>query len=275
MKGMINSLAVACCFIMATCLIAATDNVSNQTINTVALVKQADSKEHVELIGVLVKKGNDYYLKDSTGEVKLDIPAGRNIKIPSEGAQVKLTGKIKTNILRAISKKINPVVRVRNIETLETQVQTQTNTTKTNEKGEIMMKKTFLTILTTALSLITYTSFADLITPHAQTAAPAITITKVADALKLDDDSHIWLEGNIIKKTSKDDYIFKDSTGEIKVEICKKAWNNINVTPDQSVRIYGEVDKSKLRYLGFSPNTEIEVKKVETVPPSSTTDKAK
>jgi len=99
---------------------AANQDPTNQTINTVALVNQADSKEHVELTGTLTKKSSAYYLKDSTGEVKLDIPTDKNITVPAEGTNVKIYGKIKTNLLRAVSKSIAPVVRVQKIEVLQT-----------------------------------------------------------------------------------------------------------------------------------------------------------
>lgn len=135
----------------------------------------------------------------------------------------------------------------------------------------------FTTILaTTAILLTAYCSFADLIMPQdKQAAAPAITITTVADAVNMKEDSHVWIEGNLIKKNCKKCYTFKDTTGEIKVKICPKTWNNLDVTPDQKVRIYGEVEKSFWRYIGFSPNTIIEAKKIEIVQPPSTMDKIK
>ncbi|MEI6056675.1 MAG: NirD/YgiW/YdeI family stress tolerance protein [Lentisphaerota bacterium] len=135
------------------------------------------------------------------------------------------------------------------------------------------MKKLTLTFATIAILLGAYCSYADLIMP--QDKAPVITITTVSDALNMSNDSHIWLEGNLIKKNCKSCYTFKDSTGEITVKICPKAWNKLDVTPDQKVRIYGEVEKSFWRHIGFSPNTKIEAKKIEIVPSPSTLDKIK
>ena len=136
------------------------------------------------------------------------------------------------------------------------------------------MKKLTLTLAATAIVLGAYCSYADLVAPQ-DNQTPAIIVTTVADAMNMKEDSHIYLEGNLIKKNCKSCYTFKDATGEIKVEISKKAWNKLNVTPDQKVRIYGEVDKSFWRHIGFAPNTIIEAKKIELVTPPSTLDKIK
>jgi len=135
------------------------------------------------------------------------------------------------------------------------------------------MKKLTLPLAAIALVLGAYCSYADLIVPQDQQTA--ITVTTVADAVNMKDDSHICLEGYLIKKNCKECYTFKDATGEIKVEISKKAWNNLDVTPDQKVRIYGEVEKSFWRHIGFAPKTRIEAKKIELVTPPSTFDKIK
>ncbi|MEI6057277.1 MAG: NirD/YgiW/YdeI family stress tolerance protein [Lentisphaerota bacterium] len=137
------------------------------------------------------------------------------------------------------------------------------------------MKKLTLTLATLAITLGAYCTYADLVMPQDKQSPATITVTTIADAVNMANDSHIWLEGNLIKKNCKSCYTFKDSTGEIVVKICPKVWNKLDVTPDQKVRIYGEVEKSFFRYIGFSPNTKIEAKKIEIVTPPSTIDKIK
>lgn len=83
----------------------------------------------------------------------------------------------------------------------------------------------------------------------------------VAQALKLPDNARITLTGKITSRLagSKDEYIFKDDTGEIQVEISPKIFGRLNsdVTPDTLVRISGKMDKD------FASKPEIEVKYLE------------
>ncbi|ABR74722.1 hypothetical protein CBG46_09325 [Actinobacillus succinogenes] len=67
--------------------------------------------------------------------------------------------------------------------------------------------------------------------------------TKVADAEKWQDDQFITLEGNIIKQTGRKDFVFKDGSGELTLEIPRRAWYG-TVTPEDKVRITAGVEKS-------------------------------
>ena len=68
-------------------------------------------------------------------------------------------------------------------------------------------------------------------------------ITTVAEAQKSQEDTKVVLTGNIIKKINDEHYTFKDKTGEINVEIDDDKLQGINITPETSVTIYGEIDK--------------------------------
>lgn len=70
------------------------------------------------------------------------------------------------------------------------------------------------------------------------------TVSKAADANTWKDDQYIILQGNIIKQVGKDDFIFKDASGELQVEIDRKAWRGQDISPSDEVKLYGEVDKS-------------------------------
>lgn len=83
----------------------------------------------------------------------------------------------------------------------------------------------------------------------------------VAKALTLSDDSPVVLTGNIVMQIagSKDDYIFKDATGEIKVDIDRKVFRDRRVTPENTVRISGKIDKD------LGKDIEVDVKALEII----------
>ena len=72
-------------------------------------------------------------------------------------------------------------------------------------------------------------------------AVPVLTTVKAVS--HADDNAAVELTGHIISSIGKEDYMFKDVTGEIKVEIDNKDWRGVTVTPTTKVIIRGEVDK--------------------------------
>ncbi len=88
---------------------------------------------------------------------------------------------------------------------------------------------------------------------------PGATAATVQQAKTMPDDSYVTLTGSIISKVGKEDYIFRDDTGEIKVDIDDKYFYNVKVTPQNTVRIVGEVDKD------FGKAVEIDVKSLEVL----------
>lgn len=69
-------------------------------------------------------------------------------------------------------------------------------------------------------------------------------ISTVADVMKARDDTYCTLEGRIVEKVagSRDLYVFEDSTGKVMVDIDHKKFANRTVTPQNTVRLHGEVD---------------------------------
>ncbi|TDB61102.1 YgiW/YdeI family stress tolerance OB fold protein [Photorhabdus khanii] len=57
------------------------------------------------------------------------------------------------------------------------------------------------------------------------------------------DDSWVVLEGNIESRIRGDHFILRDNAGVIEVEIDHKYWNGQTITPQDKVRLEGEVDK--------------------------------
>lgn len=92
--------------------------------------------------------------------------------------------------------------------------------------------------------------------PGAQSPA-----TTVSQARGMRDDARVTLTGNIVSQlpTDHDKYIFRDATGEITVDIDQKDFRGQNVTPANTVRITGEVDKE------FGRGAEIDVKYLEVL----------
>ncbi len=77
------------------------------------------------------------------------------------------------------------------------------------------------------------------------------------------DDAHVVLEGHIIGSAgtlSSEEYLFRDNTGTIKVEIDHDVWRGQRVTPQTKVRIAGEVDVNLL-----TNSREIEVRRLDIV----------
>jgi nucleic acid-binding domain protein len=69
--------------------------------------------------------------------------------------------------------------------------------------------------------------------------------TTVAEVKSLPDETSVVLQGYIEKQLGGEDYLFKDGSGDIKVEIDAKKWGGLTVTPKDKVEIRGEVDTHK------------------------------
>ena len=85
-------------------------------------------------------------------------------------------------------------------------------------------------------------------------------VITVADLKNIKDEEYITLRGYIIKKIRKEKYLFKDSTGEITLDIDRKINSQLkNVDENTLVEVYGEYDKEH-----FERN-KIDVKKVTII----------
>ena len=79
-------------------------------------------------------------------------------------------------------------------------------------------------------------------------------VNTVDKALKAKDDTPCVLEGSIVASASeRERYIFKDSSGQIVIELDDDLFVGRTVTPSNVIRIYGEVDTR------FSRDAEVEV----------------
>lgn len=111
------------------------------------------------------------------------------------------------------------------------------------------MKKTVFTIFFALSSAVALAQF----NPQGATT----TVSTISQEKDWKDDQMIVLQGKIVEQYDEDDFLFQDATGTIKVEIDQDVWQGLNVSPQDTIKIYGEVDKS------LTGNTEIEVHRVE------------
>ena len=84
-------------------------------------------------------------------------------------------------------------------------------------------------------------------------------VISVKQALKLNDDAKVVLEGKIKSHIKSDKYEFADKNGDVIVlEIGDKKWGNVTANEDTLLRIRGEVDKDFTK-------TKIDVGSVEVI----------
>ena len=89
--------------------------------------------------------------------------------------------------------------------------------------------------------------------------SPSENVISVKEALKLNDDAKVVLEGKIKSQIKSDKYEFADKNGDtIVVEIDNKKWGNVTANEDTPLRIRGEVDKDFTK-------TKIDVDSIEVV----------
>ncbi|CAH6887681.1 Protein YgiW [Vibrio chagasii] len=101
-------------------------------------------------------------------------------------------------------------------------------------------------VLVSALILSSTSAFADQKTQNDKggfTGPSAVKVKTVEMALEAKDDTPVILTGHIVSSLGDEEYQFKDSTGEIVVEIDHRDWNGIEATPETKLVIQGEVDK--------------------------------
>ena len=74
-------------------------------------------------------------------------------------------------------------------------------------------------------------------------AAP-ITVKQALDSW---DDTKVVLRGHIVNSLGHEKYTFTDGTAEVIIEIDDEDWAGRNVTAEDTIEIFGEVDKDMFR----------------------------
>jgi uncharacterized protein (TIGR00156 family) len=65
----------------------------------------------------------------------------------------------------------------------------------------------------------------------------------ISEVLKMNNNSYVTVQGNIVKRISDDKYSFKDATGTITVEIDDDKWGGVNADTKDKLELVGEVEK--------------------------------
>lgn len=131
------------------------------------------------------------------------------------------------------------------------------------------MRNIFVTVIMAGLLACALPAYAAFDGPRAKSqlsggfagpvsGAQADTVIK---AMELPDGAPVVLTGNIVSQIAgkKDKFVFRDGTGEIRMEIDKKDFRGQTITPQDTVRVIGKVDKD------FGKEMEIEAKQIEIV----------
>ncbi len=96
------------------------------------------------------------------------------------------------------------------------------------------------------LTIISCLIFSNIRSQYAGPGAGIILSTVkevISQASKLDkSDKLVKLQGSVIEQINKNTFIFKDSTGTIKIEIAKKQMPSTQFNEKTTVVIIGEVD---------------------------------
>lgn len=75
----------------------------------------------------------------------------------------------------------------------------------------------------------------------------SVVVNTVAQALSANDDAPAQLTGSIVRQLKdNDEFIFRDATGEIKIDVDDDAWQGQNVSVNDKITIYGKVDKEHI-----------------------------
>lgn len=84
----------------------------------------------------------------------------------------------------------------------------------------------------------------------------AETIVTVKQVMEMRDDVPVIVQGHIVQRMGDEKYLFEDNTGSIRVEIDDDEWRGQTVTPEDTIKLYGEVDRGIFK-------TEIDVDYIE------------
>jgi uncharacterized protein (TIGR00156 family) len=71
--------------------------------------------------------------------------------------------------------------------------------------------------------------------------------SRIKDVRDLRKNAWVTLEGNIVSKGKDSDYIFRDTTGKIDIEIPDKVWSGQHFGAQDLVRVSGRVEGQEMK----------------------------
>jgi uncharacterized protein (TIGR00156 family) len=87
----------------------------------------------------------------------------------------------------------------------------------------------------------------------------ATALVTVAQAMEMDDEAAVKVQGYIVKAVGDEKYEFQDDSGTIIVEIDDEDWMGLEVGPTDRVELRGEIDKEWKK-------TELEAESIQLAP---------
>ena len=106
--------------------------------------------------------------------------------------------------------------------------------------GELEMSRGRLTVDVSAISVVGRT-----ISPRQGQAVTLTQPASISEVRVLPRNSWVILRGTIVNMVRREYYTFRDSSGEILVEIDDDVWRGLTVSPSDVVEIRGEVDMER------------------------------
>ena len=103
------------------------------------------------------------------------------------------------------------------------------------------MNKMLLAVFITGSMLFTASAWAGKSDQVIMTEAAQNMVT-VAEAKKIPDETAVTLSGVIVRKTQKDHFELKDSSGKIGMEVDSDLWRPMGLKAGDKVKVIGEVD---------------------------------
>ncbi|WP_195918377.1 YgiW/YdeI family stress tolerance OB fold protein [Erwinia sorbitola] len=74
-------------------------------------------------------------------------------------------------------------------------------------------------------------------------SGPNGTVATVKQAQDMRDDAWVTMRGHIEKRIGDEEYLFRDATGTMTVEIDDKRWDGQTIGPKDQVELQGKLDK--------------------------------
>ncbi|MDW3024092.1 MAG: NirD/YgiW/YdeI family stress tolerance protein [Alphaproteobacteria bacterium] len=71
----------------------------------------------------------------------------------------------------------------------------------------------------------------------------AETVVTIKQVNEMRDDVPVIIQGKIIQRMGDEKYLFEDGTGSITIEIDDDNWRGQTITPEDTVKMYGEIDR--------------------------------
>ena len=122
------------------------------------------------------------------------------------------------------------------------------------------MKHTILTLL--AIGGIALFSHNVMATNAAHTNNKPVS--KISDAKAMPDDTEVVIQGVIVQNLGDDDYLVKDDSGTVNIEIDEDLVQGNTITPETEVLITATVDKE-------GNVTSLEAEEIQFMPTKATT----